>query len=196
MGEATTQETEEFSRLEHLPVTFFAVLMGLFGLALALYAAAGSFAWAGGPARAAVWLGLAGFAVIGGGLCRQGGALSPRRGRRVAPPGETRLLSDHHHLASADGHGDPWLPARPRRAGLADRGGGAGGADRRGDLGLDQPPRLRGRTPDARVVHPGGGQRDRAACGRADGLDRDQLAVLLGRHGLLADPAGSGLSTA
>jgi tellurite resistance protein len=62
---ASTQETEEFSRLEHLPVTFFAVLMGLFGLALALHAASGSFAWAETPARAVLWLGLAGFVAIG-----------------------------------------------------------------------------------------------------------------------------------
>jgi tellurite resistance protein len=65
MGEAAAQDADDFSRLEHLPVTFFAVLMGLFGLALALHAAAGSFAWAEAPARVAVWLGLAGFVAVG-----------------------------------------------------------------------------------------------------------------------------------
>ncbi|NKX46240.1 SLAC1 anion channel family protein [Roseicyclus persicicus] len=65
MAEAQARETDEFSRLEHLPVTFFAVLMGLFGLALALHAAAGSYDLAEGPARAVLWLGLACFVGIG-----------------------------------------------------------------------------------------------------------------------------------
>jgi tellurite resistance protein len=52
--------------LAHMPVTFFAILMGLFGLALALHAAAGAHGWAEGPARAVLWLGLLGFVVIGG----------------------------------------------------------------------------------------------------------------------------------
>ncbi|MBF9060621.1 C4-dicarboxylate ABC transporter [Rhodobacterales bacterium HKCCSP123] len=64
MAEATVQDTGEFSRLEHLPVTFFAILMGLFGLALALHAAAGSYAAAEPAARAVLWLGLAGFVGI------------------------------------------------------------------------------------------------------------------------------------
>jgi tellurite resistance protein len=65
MAEATAQDGEGFSRLEHMPVTFFAVLMGLFGLALALHAAAGSFPVAETAARAVLWLGLAAFAAIG-----------------------------------------------------------------------------------------------------------------------------------
>lgn len=64
MAAATAQE-EEFSRLEHLPVTFFAILMGLFGLALALHAAADSFPMAEPAARAVLWLGLATFLGIG-----------------------------------------------------------------------------------------------------------------------------------
>ena len=64
MAETTTRDAGDFSRLEHLPVTFFAVLMGLFGLALALHAAAGSYDWAEGPARAVLWFGLACFVAI------------------------------------------------------------------------------------------------------------------------------------
>ncbi|PWK62668.1 SLAC1 anion channel family protein [Roseicyclus mahoneyensis] len=64
MAEAAGHKTEDFSRLEHLPVTFFAVLMGLFGLALALHAAAGTYDWAEGPARAVLWFGLACFVGI------------------------------------------------------------------------------------------------------------------------------------
>ena len=65
MAEATARDSEGFSRLAHLPVTFFAVLMGVFGLALALHAAAGSFPLAETGARAVLWLGLAGFVAIG-----------------------------------------------------------------------------------------------------------------------------------
>ena len=64
MADAGARQTDEFSRLEHLPVTFFAILMGLFGLALALHAAAGSYAFAESAARAVLWVGLAGFVVI------------------------------------------------------------------------------------------------------------------------------------
>jgi tellurite resistance protein len=64
MAETTAQDTGEFSRLEHLPVTFFAILMGLFGLALALHAAAGSYAVAEPAARAVLWLGLVAFVVV------------------------------------------------------------------------------------------------------------------------------------
>jgi tellurite resistance protein len=64
MADAGARQTDEFSRLEHLPVTFFAILMGLFGLALALHAAAGSYAFAESAARAVLWAGLAGFVVI------------------------------------------------------------------------------------------------------------------------------------
>jgi len=65
MVETAAKDTADFSRLEHLPVTFFAVLMGLFGLALALHAAAGTYDWAEGPARAVLWFGLACFVAIG-----------------------------------------------------------------------------------------------------------------------------------
>jgi len=64
MVETAAKDMAEFSRLEHLPVTFFAVLMGLFGLALALHAAAGTYDWAEGPARAVLWLGLACFVCL------------------------------------------------------------------------------------------------------------------------------------
>jgi tellurite resistance protein len=66
MTDATTDAKEDFSRLAHLPVTFFAITMGLFGLALALHAAAGSYDWAEIPARALLWAGLGCFAVIAG----------------------------------------------------------------------------------------------------------------------------------
>lgn len=65
MAETAARDAGEFSRLEHLPVTFFAVLMGLFGLALALHSAAGSYDWAEGPARTVLWFGLACFVAIG-----------------------------------------------------------------------------------------------------------------------------------
>lgn len=65
MTEATGHKAGDFSRLEHMPVTFFAILMGLFGLALALHAAAGTYDWAEGPARAVLWFGLACFIAIG-----------------------------------------------------------------------------------------------------------------------------------
>jgi tellurite resistance protein len=64
MAETMTEDHGEFSRLEHLPVTFFAILMGLFGLALALHAAAGSYVVAELPARAVLWFGLACFVAI------------------------------------------------------------------------------------------------------------------------------------
>lgn len=64
MADTAAHQTEDFSRLEHLPVTFFAVLMGLFGLALALHAAAGTYDWAEVPARAVLWFGLACFVGI------------------------------------------------------------------------------------------------------------------------------------
>ena len=49
MADTPVQEPQDFSRLAHLPVTFFAVLMGLFGLSFACHAAAGSFAHMQGP---------------------------------------------------------------------------------------------------------------------------------------------------
>jgi tellurite resistance protein len=55
---------QDFSRLAHFPVTFFAVLMGLFGLALALHAAADSFVIAEMAARAVLWFGLVCFVAI------------------------------------------------------------------------------------------------------------------------------------
>lgn len=66
MTEAAKDAKEDFSRLAHLPVTFFAITMGLFGLALALHAAAGSYDWIETPARALLWAGLGCFAVIAG----------------------------------------------------------------------------------------------------------------------------------
>lgn len=65
MADTPVQGPQEFSRLAHLPVTFFAVLMGLFGLSLACHAAAGSFPLAETAARAVLWLGVVCFAAIG-----------------------------------------------------------------------------------------------------------------------------------
>lgn len=53
-------------RLAHFPVTFFAVLMGLFGLALACHAAAAVYDWAEALARGLLWVGLAGFLAVAG----------------------------------------------------------------------------------------------------------------------------------
>lgn len=64
MTQTPPDTAQEFSRLAHFPVTFFAVLMGLFGLALALHAAAESFAMAALAARAVLWLGLACFLAV------------------------------------------------------------------------------------------------------------------------------------
>ena len=57
-------EIEAHNRLEHLPVTLFAVLMGLFGLALALHAAEASYLWARPLALGMPWIGLAVFVLI------------------------------------------------------------------------------------------------------------------------------------
>jgi tellurite resistance protein len=64
MTEATKQEHGTGNRLEHLPVTFFAILMGLFGLVLALHAAAPSYLWAEPFAVAMLWVALAAFVLI------------------------------------------------------------------------------------------------------------------------------------
>jgi tellurite resistance protein len=64
-GMADAVETGEHGWLEHLPVTLFAVLMGLFGLALALHAAVASHFWAARLALGATWIGVAVFALIG-----------------------------------------------------------------------------------------------------------------------------------
>ncbi|MDG4648353.1 SLAC1 anion channel family protein [Roseibacterium sp. SDUM158017] len=64
-GEATHAAMEPAGHwLEHLPVTFFAVLMGLFGLTLAFHAASASFAFAAPLALAMLWAGLATFVLI------------------------------------------------------------------------------------------------------------------------------------
>ncbi|MBF9048223.1 C4-dicarboxylate ABC transporter [Rhodobacterales bacterium LSUCC0031] len=65
MPHTPTDTAHSFSRLAHFPVTFFAVLMGLFGLALALHAAAAHFAAAEDAARAVLWFGLGCFLAIG-----------------------------------------------------------------------------------------------------------------------------------
>ncbi|WP_424943218.1 SLAC1 anion channel family protein [Aliiroseovarius crassostreae] len=46
---------QEFSRLAHYPVTFFAIIMGLMGLTLALHAGVPAFPWLG-AASSLVWL--------------------------------------------------------------------------------------------------------------------------------------------
>lgn len=48
-------DPQAFSRLAHFPVTFFAIVMGLMGLTLALHAGAPSFGWMG-PVSSLVWL--------------------------------------------------------------------------------------------------------------------------------------------
>ena len=65
MADTSAQQPQDFSRLAHLPVTFFAVLMGLFGLSLAFHAAAGSYPVAETAARGVLWFGVACFAAIG-----------------------------------------------------------------------------------------------------------------------------------
>lgn len=64
MTQTSPDHSENFSRLAHFPVTFFAVLMGVFGLALALHAAAEVLAPAEQAARAVLWLGLVCFVAI------------------------------------------------------------------------------------------------------------------------------------
>ncbi len=64
MADTTPRGAEPVNRLEHLPVTFFAVLMGLFGLALALHAGAEVYDWLEHAARAVLWFGLACFCGI------------------------------------------------------------------------------------------------------------------------------------
>ncbi|MCU4654250.1 SLAC1 anion channel family protein [Roseibacterium sp. SDUM158016] len=64
MAETTSAGTDTGNRLEHLPVTFFAILMGLFGLTLALHSAAGSYPSAGPLSLGMLWIGLAAFVLI------------------------------------------------------------------------------------------------------------------------------------
>jgi len=52
------------SRLEHYPVTFFAIGMGLMGLTLAFHAATPFYPWAEAVSTALLWIGLAVLAVI------------------------------------------------------------------------------------------------------------------------------------
>ncbi|AHM05032.1 C4-dicarboxylate transporter/malic acid transport protein [Roseibacterium elongatum DSM 19469] len=54
------------SRLEHMPVTFHAILMGLFGLTLALHAAAHHTPWTDALSLIMLWVGIGSFAVISG----------------------------------------------------------------------------------------------------------------------------------
>jgi tellurite resistance protein len=58
------QEPVAGNRLEHLPVTFFAILMGLFGLTLALHAAANVHLWAASLSHAMLYASLASAAGI------------------------------------------------------------------------------------------------------------------------------------
>ncbi|MGD9866099.1 MAG: SLAC1 anion channel family protein [Pseudodonghicola sp.] len=54
----------EFHRLSHFPITFFAMVMGLMGLTLALHAAQQTLPWAGPLGQGAMYLGTAVFVVI------------------------------------------------------------------------------------------------------------------------------------
>ncbi|HHB80222.1 MAG TPA: C4-dicarboxylate ABC transporter, partial [Aliiroseovarius sp.] len=56
--------TETGNRLEHLPVTIFAILLGLFGLTLALHAATPSHPWAAGPSMAMLYVSIAAFVAL------------------------------------------------------------------------------------------------------------------------------------
>ena len=51
-------------RLKHFPITFFAIVMGLMGLTLALHAAAPVSPLAGSAGRAVLWIGIAAAAAI------------------------------------------------------------------------------------------------------------------------------------
>ncbi len=53
MSEQATEQ--EFSKLAHFPVTFFAIVMGLMGMTLALHAGAPAFPWMG-AASSLLWL--------------------------------------------------------------------------------------------------------------------------------------------
>lgn len=54
----------DYHRLSHFPITFFAIVMGLMGLVLALHSAAGVLPWAGALSQAMLFVALAVFAVI------------------------------------------------------------------------------------------------------------------------------------
>lgn len=58
-------EADVHDRLEHFPVSFFAAVMGLAGLTLALHAAARLFPVAGAASGAMLWMTVAVFAAIG-----------------------------------------------------------------------------------------------------------------------------------
>lgn len=66
MSDPTISSKTEHTWLEHYPVTLHAVLMGVFGLTLALHAASAQFAWAEGASLVMLWLGIGAFAVISG----------------------------------------------------------------------------------------------------------------------------------
>ncbi|HBZ43334.1 MAG TPA: C4-dicarboxylate ABC transporter [Maritimibacter sp.] len=63
MTDTQTEETG-FSRLEHFPVTFFAVVMGLLGGTLALHSARTVVAWAEALASAMFWVSVSVLAVV------------------------------------------------------------------------------------------------------------------------------------
>jgi tellurite resistance protein len=66
MSETAAPPVEDHNWLEHYPVTLHAVLMGLFGLTLALHAASVRFPVAETASLVMLWVGIAGFAVISG----------------------------------------------------------------------------------------------------------------------------------
>ena len=63
-GAAAQAAAVPHSRLAHFPVTFFASVMGLAGLALALHRAELSFGWAHWASHAALWAAVADFLMI------------------------------------------------------------------------------------------------------------------------------------
>ncbi len=60
----TDIDVENHSRLEHFPVTFFAVVMGLLGLTLALHAGRQAIVWAEPVSGVVFWVAVAVFAAI------------------------------------------------------------------------------------------------------------------------------------
>lgn len=62
----TQAQADTPNRLEHFPVTFFAIVMGLLGLTVALHASAPVLGWTGTLSEVALWLAIAAFVVIAG----------------------------------------------------------------------------------------------------------------------------------
>ncbi|MFP4328403.1 MAG: SLAC1 anion channel family protein [Paracoccaceae bacterium] len=66
MTETTAADLPEHDRLANMPITFFAIVMGLMGLALALHAAAEVWSPAAALSNAVLWAGIGVFLVVAG----------------------------------------------------------------------------------------------------------------------------------